>query len=324
MSKRLLVVILGPTASGKSTLALRTAQAVGGEIVNCDSVQLYRRLEVGTAKPGAEERRLVAHHLYDVIEPDEYYSAGRYMVEARKICREIAERGNIPVVVGGTGLYLRALLEGVFTGPGRSNEMRRRLEEIQRRKGPGYLHRLLLRKDPGAGSRIQPADRVRVVRALEVYFLTGTPISRLQRLEAAPGSLEAEPYSFHILKFGLNLPRQILYDRIHRRVDEMFRSGLVEEVRSLIEERFSPDSKGFEALGYRHVVAFLRGESSLDEAIELTRRDTRRYAKRQRSWFRREKNVRWIDSPGEAPDTLALVVAILRGAWLGIDQPPFC
>ncbi len=292
-----LIAIVGPTASGKTTLSVSAAHLLGGEIVNCDSIQVYRCLEAGTAKPTAEQRKSIPHHLYDLIDPHEYYSAGRYMLEARRVCREIAARGKIPLVVGGTGLYLRALLEGIFEGPGRSKEIRERIDLIAHRKGVDYLYRLLERKDPGAARRIQPNDQIRVVRALEIYWLSGRPISQLlERRKPLSG--------FSILRAGLNLPRPVLYTRINYRVQEMFRSGLVEEVERLLKGGYSPQSKGFEALGYGHTAAFLQGELSLENAIALTCRDTRRYAKRQMTWFHREKDIQWIPYAGE--DSAAL------------------
>ncbi|MFQ5929864.1 MAG: tRNA (adenosine(37)-N6)-dimethylallyltransferase MiaA [Acidobacteriota bacterium] len=304
-STGLLVALVGPTASGKSTLAVRAAQALDGEVVNCDSVQVYRSLDVGTAKPTEEQRRQVPHHLYDIIDPDQYFSAGRYMVEARKVCREIAQPGQIPFVVGGSGLYLRALLEGVFEGPARSEEIRERLRKIGCRKGLDYLHRLLKKKDPQAALRVQPGDRIRIVRALEIYFLTGKPISELQP--------RREPLKdLSILKIGLNLPRSILYDRINRRVSQMFRSGLIEEVNQLLDRGYSPDCKGFEALGYRHAISLLGGNLSREEAIKLTQRDTRRYAKRQMTWFRREEDIHWLLGPGEAPETLEHLLQLVE------------
>lgn len=308
----LLLVILGATASGKSSLALRAALSFGGEIVNCDSVQVYRELEIGTARPSAEMQRQVPHHLYGVIAPDQYYSAGRYMAEARSICREIAGRGRIPIVVGGTGLYLRALLEGVFQGPGRSEPLRLRLHELAAEKGPHYLHRMLARKDAVAAARIQPRDRMRTVRALEVYFSTGIPISRLHSPQPEARFRQEPLTGFRILKVGLNLPRQILYDRIHRRVAEMFRAGLLEEVQRLLQKGYSPSAKAFSALGYRQVLAHLRGEITLERAVELTCRDTRRYAKRQLTWFRKEKGLFWIEKPGEDPLALEQLSDLIR------------
>lgn len=300
-----LIALVGPTGSGKSALAIEVALVLEGEVVNCDSMQLYRKLNIGTAKPTDRQRSLVPHHLFDVIEPDEVYSAGRYMQEAREICRQIAGRVHTPIIVGGTGLYLRALLEGVFEGPGRTEELRQRLREIADRRGSEYLHRLLARRDPEAAGRIQPADRIRLIRALEVFFATGTPISRLQ-----PGRQPFE--EFQIVKIGLNLPRSELYARINRRVEEMFQSGLVEEVASLLRQGYSPDLKAFEALGYRAAVRFLKGKTTLEEAVESTQRETRRYAKRQMTWFRKEPDMQWIEYAGEDPRALAEVLRIVQ------------
>ena len=260
-------------------------------------MQMYRLLEIGTAKPTPEQRREIPHHLYDLIDPDEYFNAGRYMVEARRVCQEISDRNKIPFVVGGTGLYLKVLLEGIFEGPGRSQDIRERLNRIGDGKGFDYLYRLLQRRDPAAADRIHPGDKVRLLRSLEIYMLTGQPISQLQQ--------QRDPLkNLSILKIGLSLPRPILYDRINRRVSEMFHSGLIEEVQQLLDQGCRPDCKGFEALGYRHAVAVSGGELTQEEAIEKTQIETRRYAKRQMTWFRREKEVDWIEGPGE--DTLPL------------------
>ncbi len=305
-SRPLLLAIVGPTATGKSALAVQAALALGGEVVNCDSMQMIRGMDIGTAKPTPEERAAVPHHLYDVIAPDEAYSAGRYMEEARPVCSEIAGRGGTPVVTGGTGLYLRALLEGVFDGPGSAPAIRKRLQRIRERRGGEFLHHLLERRDPVSASRIHPADRVRVIRALEVYFATGTPISALQpRREPLRG--------FRVLKIGIGLPRALLYERIHRRVERMFHEGLVEETERLLEAGYPADCKGFEALGYRRVVSHLRGDISLHEAIDLTARDTRRYAKRQMTWFRRERRIHWLAVPGQDPGALSVLLGLVSG-----------
>ena len=304
---RLLVAVVGPTASGKSALALRAAEILGGEIVNCDAIQLYRGLDVGTAKPSLEERKRLPHHLYDLIGPAEPYSAGRYMVDARCVCSQIADRGGIPFVVGGTGLYLRVLLEGIFRGPGRSEAIRERLDRIAERKGVEYLHALLSLKDPAAGQRIQARDQLRIVRALEIYFSTGSRISQLQvRKQPLKG--------LAVLKLGLNLPRDVLYGRINRRVARMFDEGFTEEVERLLDEGYRDDCKAFEALGYRYVLRVLRGELSQLKAIELTCRDTRRYAKRQMTWFRKEPQIRWIDFPGESPQALEQLLALAESS----------
>lgn len=288
-----LIAILGPTASGKSSLALKLAQRIGGEIVNCDSMQMIRHLDIGTAKPSQAEMKLVPHHLYNVIDLDEFYSAGVYMEDARRVCSEVTARGKIPLVVGGTGLYLRALLKGIFPGPGKEPGLRERLNEISRRKGAEFLHRMLARKDSDSAARIQVNDQVRIVRALEVNLVTGGSISELQK-EQLPLA------GFAVVKIGLNPPREELYDRINRRVERMFDAGFLKETERLLLAGFSQNSKGFEALGYRHAVAVIQGELSLEESIELTQRETRRYSKRQMTWFRKEEDVHWISLPGEA------------------------
>jgi tRNA dimethylallyltransferase len=301
----LLIAVAGPTASGKSALAVQAALRLDGEIVNCDSLQLYRELRIGTGKPSARETESVPHHLYDFLKPDEIYSAGRYMVEARRVCHLVRDRGKIPFVVGGTGLYLRALLMGVFDGPSRCEILRDRLEEMVQRRGQERLHRLLARKDPATARKIGVGDRRRLIRALEVYYLTGTPISLLQgRRKPLAG--------YRILKIGLNLRRTLLYHRIESRVREMFRSGLLDEVDRLLRKGYDERCKAFEALGYRYAVQTLRGELKLEDAIELTSRDTRRYAKRQMTWFRREDGMHWIPSPGESESALKQLLELVR------------
>ncbi len=301
----LLLVILGPTASGKSALSLELARRLGGEIVNCDSMQVVRHLEIGTAKPSLQERQLVPHHLFDLVEPDEIFSAGAYMEAARRACREIADRGRIPLVTGGTGLYLRALLEGVFAGPGRCERYRERVRLVLQRRGAHYLHAALRRRDPKAADSIAPADAVRIIRALEVRFLAGRPISSL-KADKTP------LLGFRVVKFGLRLPREELYARINARVQRMFQAGLVDEVRRLLAAGYPQEAKGFEALGYRHAIRVVQGTMTYPEAVALTQRDTRRYAKRQMTWFRREPDVHWIDRPGEDPEAVSRVEAILR------------
>ncbi len=308
-----LLALVGPTASGKSSLALEAARRLEGEIVNCDSMQLIRGMEIGTAKPGARERAEVPHHLYDRIQPDEYFSAGEYMHQARSVCREIADRGKLPIVVGGTGLYLRALLLGVFEGPQRSPRLRRRLVRIARGGGGGHLHRLLQRRDPDAARRIQPGDRVRLVRALEVLLLTGRPISHLQP--------QRQPLKgFFVRKVALGLDRKHLYDRINARVTRMFEGGIQQEVDGLLRQGFSSQCKGFEAIGYRQTVAALQGRMTLSEAVEDTARQTRRYAKRQVTWFRKEPGLCWIPYPGESPPAFEKLLECLGEDFLGV--PP--
>lgn len=305
MSHSILITVIGPTASGKSRLAIGLGSTLGGEIVNCDSMQLIRGMNIGTAKPTPMDRKKLPHHLYDLIDPGQIYDAGQYMVAARRVCREISSRGKIPIVVGGTGLYLRALLEGVFTGPGRDQELRQRLEKIGIRRGSGALIRMLKEVDPVTSERVHPADLNRVIRALEVFYQSGVPISQLQ-------SLRQPIQDYKILKIGLKVEREILYDRINRRVGEMFRCGLLDEVRALLSQGYSPRTKGFEAIGYRYAASHLAGDMTLQDAIDKTCVSTRRYAKRQKTWFRKESDVRWIEDPGDAPGVLEKALAIVE------------
>jgi tRNA dimethylallyltransferase len=297
-----LITIVGPTASGKTTLAIHLARELDGEIVNCDSMQMIRQLNIGTDKPPESVRNEIPHHLFNRIDIDEFYSAGKYMKEARAICTEIAERMKVPIVVGGTGLYYRAFLRGIFEGPGKSLKLRRRLNRIIERRGLEFLYDKLREKDPDTVQRIRPEDRIRIIRALEVQILTGQPISKVQK--------ETEELTgFRTLSFGLNPPREVLYGRINRRVEEMFEQGILEEVSSLLEAGFARNAKGFEALGYRYAIDVWEGSISLEEAIELTKRDTRRYAKRQMTWFRKEKDIRWMEMTGETEECLRTVLS---------------
>lgn len=302
-----MVCIIGPTSGGKSSLAVRIAGTLDGEIVNCDSMQMVRELEIGTAKPSARERSIVPHHLFDFISLPETYSAGRYMADARKVCNEVRGRGKVPIVTGGTGLYLRALLRGMFEGPSRSDEIRRRLDRIAEKKGLAFLHVLLSRKDPEAASRIEPGDRIRLFRALEVQISTGRPFSSLLGGE--------EPLSgFRVVKIGLDPPRPLLYERINRRAERMFQEGLLEETRKLLEHGYDASCKGFEALGYRHAIRVIQGVMDQSKALELTQRDSRRYAKRQMTWFRREPGVEWIHDTGDTEEAFRAAMEIIFSA----------
>ncbi|HVN81228.1 MAG TPA: tRNA (adenosine(37)-N6)-dimethylallyltransferase MiaA [Terriglobia bacterium] len=287
-----LIVILGPTASGKSSLALHLAKTFSGEIVGCDSVQVYRSLDIGTSKPTSRERSDVPHHLIDVVDPDQLFTAGDYAAQGRAVLAEISERRILPIVVGGTGFYLRALLMGLFSGPKRSEVVRDRLNEIVERKGLIHLHTLLQRIDPVSAKKISAKDRPKIVRALEVFLLTSKPISR--HFDEGRVPLQG----FKILKIGLNPPRKSLYEAIDRRVDKMFADGLVEEVKSILSRGYSPASKALNSLGYSQVVRHLQGELTLAETVEMTQRETRRYAKRQMTWFRKENEVIWYDGFG--------------------------
>jgi tRNA dimethylallyltransferase len=283
-----LIAIVGPTAAGKSALALRLAEAHGGEIVSCDSLQVYRGLDVGSAKPSAEERRRVPHHLIDVVDPDRPFSAAEYARLARARLAEVAERGRLALVVGGTGLYLRALLQGLFAGPSRDEALRRRLAGLAERFGDARLHRLLAAVDPAAAGRIPRRDRLRVVRALEVYRATRRPLTEHHR-SGEHAALSG--FAVHVL--GLAPPREALRRRVERRTDEMLAGGLLDEVRGLLARYPSPP-RPLEAIGYRQALAVVRGEQTLAEARRDMVAATMRYAKRQLTWFRHQSQASWF------------------------------
>jgi tRNA dimethylallyltransferase len=291
----LLVVILGPTASGKSALAISLAEQFSGEIVSCDSVAVYRNFEIGTAKPSREDRARIPHHLIDVAEPGEAFTAGEYARQARAALAGIAGRGHLPIVVGGTGLYLRALLEGLFPGPQRSDELRERLRARAGERGPGYLHRVLHRLDPAAALKIHPNDVPKLIRAIEVCLTSRGPMSELWQQR------ERDPLrGFRILRLGLNPPRKKLYDRINQRAAEMFDQGLIAETQALLQ-RFG-DARAItpmHSLGYMQALQHLRGELSLAQAVAAAQQGHRNYAKRQMTWFRREPNVTCLEGFGD-------------------------
>lgn len=290
----LLVVILGPTASGKTSLSLVLAKALAGEIVSCDSVTVYREFEIGAAKPSAEERTRVPHHLIDVIAPTEAFTAGDYSRMARQALNEIHSRHHLPIVVGGSGLYLRALLEGLFAGPPRSEELRERLRERVQERGPQYLHRLLSRLDASAAEAIHPNDVPKVIRAIEVCIRSRSQMTKMW--ERGRNPLE----SFRILRLGLNPDRDALYQRINLRAAQMFQRGLIEETRNLIQG-YGQALRILDFLGYKQAAQHLRGELTLDQAIALAQQGHRNYAKRQLTWFRHEPDVHWINGFGDDP-----------------------
>jgi tRNA dimethylallyltransferase len=295
-----LIAVAGPTASGKSALALRLAAARGGEIVSCDSLQVYRGLDIGSAKPTRAERDAVPHHLLDVVDPDQDFSAADYARRARAAVADIAARGRTPIVAGGTGLYLRALLHGLFEGPARDEPLRRRLEAIADRRGDARLHGMLARVDPEAAARIEPRDRVRVVRALEVYRATGRPIGEHQR--AGSGALAGFDTRVLVLDPG----RDALRPRVEARADAMLAAGLVEETRALLARY--PGARPLDAIGYRQAAAVVRGESDEAKARRDMVVETMRYAKRQRTWFRHQQDAAWCADPRGAFDAAS--------AWL--------
>lgn len=297
-------VLAGPTAVGKTGAALALARRLGAEIVNADSLQVYRELNIGTAKPTAAERALAPHHLIDVAAPDEPYDAARYGREARAALAALHARGVPPLVVGGTGLYIRALLHGLFDQADIPPEVRRRLRQELARLGPAALHERLASLDPAGAARLHPHDAYRILRALETLEAGGLPLSALHRAHRFP------PPPYRILKLGLTLPREELYECIHRRVEAMLEQGWLAEVEGLLR-RHPPDLKPLRALGYRHLIAHLTGRWSWEEALELLRRDTRRYAKRQLTWFRADPEIHWFN-PEESEEMGALMETFFR------------
>jgi tRNA dimethylallyltransferase len=307
----LLVVLLGATASGKTALAIRLAEQFGGEIVSCDSVAVYREMEIGTAKPSQQERARVPHHLLDVIAPNETYTAGNYSRDARAALAEIAMRNRLPIVVGGTGLYLRALLEGLFAGPQRSEELRERLRVIAARRGGDRLAKILARLDPVSAEKIHPNDAPKLIRAIEVTLQARQPMSTAW--QAGRDKLQG----YRILRLGLDPPREALYARIDARAVEMFDHGLVEETGALLA-KYGAECRALGSLGYRQAGMLLHGEVPREEAIRQTQQGHRNYAKRQGTWFRREPEVRWLRGFGDDPAAMAEAAARVKMAKSGI------
>jgi tRNA dimethylallyltransferase len=298
-----LIAIVGPTASGKSALALRVAQAFSGEIVNCDSLQLYRGFDIGTAKTPPEARGGIPHHLLDVLDPPVCYSAGEYARSARAIVADVSARGRLPVIVGGTGFYLRALLNGLPALPEREESVRVRLTAREQRR-PGSLHRLLTRLEPQAAARIHLRDVQKTMRALEVRLLTGT---------ALPPQDVAEPLAgFTPLNLGLSPDRARLNERIRIRTQRMFEAGLIEEVRGLLAQGCTGAEKPFESLGYKQALAYIQGRLALPEAVAQCEIETRHYAKRQWTWFRRDPRVQWLEGFGDEAETLHSALDLVR------------
>jgi tRNA dimethylallyltransferase len=285
-----ILIIVGPTAVGKTATALWLAQEFSGEIISCDSMQVYRGFDLGTDKPSPEERKLVPHHLIDFLDPTEQFSAADFAFQALAIAEEIIGRGHLPIVVGGTGLYHRALTAGLFKGPGRDQALRQKLKTEARVFGLEKLYQKLQEVDPEYARKITPKDSIRIIRALEVYYKTGRPISEHFRLTESP--LQAR--GFIPGQIGLKLERKELYRRIEERVDRMFEKGLVAEVRKLLEMGLPEEATPFKGLGYRQVLRYLKGEISLEEAIRLTKLETRHYAKRQMTWFRKTPGLTWF------------------------------
>lgn len=295
-----LVLIVGPTGVGKSAAGLALARRVGGEIVNADSMQVYRGFDIGTDKPPAEDRRAVVHHLIDIADPSSQFTAADFAALAFEAATDILGRGGVPIVLGGTGLYVKALLDGLFPGPGRDDGVRRELEREARERGLETLWRRLETADPAYAKKITPRDKVRIVRALEVQAVTGTPLSaHFARTRSRMGD-------FRVVKVGLDLERKELYRNIEVRVDRMFERGLVDEVKTLLASGVAESAPPFKALGYKHVLRYLKGESDFEETVARMKIDTRHFAKRQMTWFHKMAGIRWF-SPAESDTILEFV-----------------
>ncbi len=300
-----LSIVLGPTGSGKSALSLCIARALEGEIVNCDSLQVYRGFDIGTAKVPPAEQRDVTHHLIDIVDPTRLFTAGDYARMAEATIREISARGRPVVLVGGTGFYLRGLLEGLSPGPSRDDALRARLQNREARR-PGSMHRILARLDPASAARIHPNDKNKTMRALEVRLLDQEPLSSMFQRGRVPLA------GFRSTKIGLDPPRELLYARLNERAERMFAQGLVDEVRGLLAAGAPGEAKPFESLGYKQALQLLQRGITEQQALESTQQETRRYSKRQLTWFRKEQDVHWIQGFGDDPQVQAEALAILQ------------
>jgi tRNA dimethylallyltransferase len=301
-----LIAIVGPTASGKSALGVWLARQLGGEVVACDSTQLYRGFDVGTAKPTAEERQGVAHHLIDVLDPREASTAGGYRERAIAALEDLRARKRLPIFTVGTGLYLRALLEGLADVPLRSEELRERLWASVAAHPPGHLHRVLKRMDPASAEKIAPGDEQKLIRAIEVCLLAKKPLSEVHRAGRNPLR------GWRAIKIGMSPEREALYQRIHARTDAMLAAGWMEEVRGLIASGLPAEAKPFDFIGYRELRAVLGGEMKLEEAKAAIQQATRRYAKRQLTWFRRDAQIHWLSGFGQEVETRQQTLAWVR------------
>jgi tRNA dimethylallyltransferase len=305
-SNPLALLLLGPTGSGKTALSLALAEHFPAEIVSCDSVAVYRGMDRGSAKPTPEERARVPHHLIDIADPDQPFTAGEYSRRARAALHDIASRNKLPIVTGGTGLYLRALTEGLFPGPTRREDLRRRLLQSSPKRGENWLHKLLTRLDPASAARIHPNDTPKLIRAIEVCLAARQPMSAV-----LSGTQKNDPLTgFHLLRIGLNPPRAELYARLNQRCAAMFASGLVDETRTLLAQ-YGP-VKALDSLGYRQALQVIRGEADLHHAVEAAQQGHRNYAKRQLTWFRREPGVHWIASFGDAAETQRAAIELIQ------------
>src|SRR5208337_1477919 len=298
-----LILLAGPTAAGKTSLSIELCARISAEIVNADSMQVYRRMEIGTAKPTLEQRRIVPHHLIDLVDPDEPFDAARYLSFASPVIEDIQKRGKLPLVVGGAGLYMKVLTLGLCPGPPSDPEVKRRLIADEKSKGLGQLYRDLLQIDPESAARIHPNDRQRIIRALEVFYQGAVPLSTLQKGHGFKEQL------LPTIKVFISREREMLYERINRRVDRMIESGLKDEVEGLLAMGYPAELKSMQSLGYRQIAAHIEGAISIHEAVCQIKRDTRRYAKRQITWFRDDREFR----PFEADDIEGIYLYIIQG-----------
>jgi tRNA dimethylallyltransferase len=305
-----LIVVLGPTASGKSALGIHIAEKLGGEILVCDSTQVYRHFNIGTAKVPAAEQRGIAHHLMDIIEPTETFTAGDYRRRALEALDDLRRRRILPILTAGTGLYLRALLEGLADAPQRSEEIRARLRQTAVERGSAHLHRVLVRLDPETAARIPAADVQKLIRAIELRLLTGKPMSEIHR--SGRDALQG----YEIIKIGLLPPRAALYARIHQRTAAMLAAGWLDEVRALVASGVSADAKPFQFIGYSQLREQLAGCASEKDVVQQIQQATRRFAKRQLTWFRKESSVHWLAGFGDTPEISAAALAIVNSVTI--------
>ncbi len=310
-SEPLLVVILGPTASGKTALSLTLAQKFDGEIVNCDSVAMVREFDIGTAKPSASERERAPHHLFDVVDPTQSVTAGEYARQARQVLNEIVLRRHLAIVVGGTGLYLRALLEGLFPGPQRSEELRAHLRKSAANRGSDHLHRILQRLDRVAAERVHANDVPKLIRAIEVCIASRQKMSELWQRGRDPLR------GFRVLRLGLDPDRAAVYDRINQRALRMFDAGLIDETKNLLD-KYGETARSLASLGYKQAVQVLQGEMSREQAVQAAQQAHRNYAKRQMTWFRREPEVQWLNGFGD--DSQIQAEALRRVEAMGVGS----
>jgi tRNA dimethylallyltransferase len=311
------LAVLGPTASGKSALGLALAERIGGEILNCDSTAVYRGFDIGTDKVPSAEQRGIPHHLVDIADPTEVYTAAQFARDANRVIRDVHRRGRVPILVGGTGFYYRALTRGLFPGPGADDALRARLDRVAARKGPERLHRLLRGVDPDSADRIMARDQKRLVRALEVYFSTGRPLT------AHFADTRSPVADCEVVALALKIPAELTAERVAIRVERQFERGIVDEVKELLARGVPAEARPFGGLVYRQVMEMLRGMRDEAATRALIVQENRRYARRQLIWFRKEPNLIWFDGPGELPETLHRVHAALvaRGVRRRGDAP---